>query len=77
MLNELEVLACDIKNAYLTTDCREWIWVVPGPEFGSEDGKNTLERKALYELNISGAAFRAFLVETLDAMGYCPNYADP
>ena len=37
-LNGLQVMACDIQNAYLTTDCREKIWTVAGPEFGSEAG---------------------------------------
>ena len=34
-LNELEVMACDIQNAYLTADCREKIWTQAGPEFRS------------------------------------------
>jgi hypothetical protein len=25
-LNDLQVMACDIQNAYLTADCREKIW---------------------------------------------------
>ena len=35
-----------------------------------------LSRKALYGLKSSGTAFRSFLAETLDAMGYWPSYAD-
>jgi hypothetical protein len=34
-------------------------------------------KKALYGLKSSGAAFRAHLAETLDAMGYKPSYKDP
>ena len=48
-----------------------------GPKFGSEFGKNMLIRKALYGLKSSGAAFRAFQFDTLDAMGYRPRYSDP
>ena len=33
--------------------------------------------KALYGLKSSGAAFRAFLAETLDAIGYQPRYDNP
>jgi hypothetical protein len=76
-LNDLKILACDIQNAYLTADCRERVWIQAGPEFGSEAGTNMLVKKALYGLKSSGAAFRAFLAETLDAMGYRPTYADP
>ena len=72
-LNDLDLLACDIKNTYLTADCRERVWVVSGPEFGSKAGNNMLTRRALYGLKISGSAFRAFLAETLDAMGYRPS----
>ena len=76
-LNNLEVLACGIENAYLTVDCRERVWVVAGHDFGSKDGNNMLVRNSLYGLKSSGAVFRAFLVETLDAMGYRPIYAEP
>ena len=47
------------------------------PEFGSEAGNNMLARKALYGLKRFGAAFRAFLEETMYEMGYCPSYAKP
>ena len=48
VLNYLYVLACDIPNAYLTGDCRERVWVVAGPQFGSEAGNNMLVIKSLY-----------------------------
>ena len=77
LLNELDVLACDIQNVYLREGCRERVWVVAGPEYGSEDGKNMLVIKAIYGLKSSGTVFRAFLVETLGIMSYRPSYADP
>ena len=76
-LNGLEVMACDIQNAYLTADCREKIWTRAGPEFGSESGTILLIRKALYGLKSSGAAFRAHLAETLYDIGFVPTRADP
>jgi hypothetical protein len=76
-LNELEVLACDIQNAYLTADCREKIYIIAGPEFGSEEGSIMIIRKALYGLKSSGAAFRAHLAETLYDLSYLPTKADP
>ena len=30
-LNDLDILACDIQNAYLTAVCRENIWTRAGP----------------------------------------------
>ena len=76
-LNNLQVLGCDIQNAYLTAKCREKIWTIAGPEFGSEAGKIMLVVRALYGLKSSGAAFRALLAEVLHDMGYIPSYADP
>ena len=76
-LNDLDVLACDIHNAYLTADCRERVGVVFGAKFGFEAEKNMLAEKVLYGLKSSGAAFRDLLAETLDAMGYWLSYSDP
>jgi hypothetical protein len=76
-LNELQLLACDIQNAYLTADCRERIYIIAGPEFGSEEGSIMIVKKALYGLKSSGAAFRAHLAETLYDLNYKPTKADP
>jgi hypothetical protein len=77
MLNDLDTLACDMQNACLAADCREKVWILAGPEFGSEARQNMLVKKALHGLKSSGAAFRAHLAETLDAMGCRPSHADP
>ena len=45
-LNDLQVMACDIQNVYLNSDCWEKIWTVAGPEFGSEPGTIFLVKKA-------------------------------
>ena len=76
-LNGLQVMACDIQNAYLTANCREKIWTYAGPEFGSERGQPMIIRKALYGLKSSGEAFRAHLAETLHDIGFKPTKAHP
>ena len=76
-LNDLQLLACDIQNAYLTADCREKIYIIAGPEFGSEAGSVMVIKKALYGLKSSGAAFRAHLAETLYDLNYQPTKGDP
>ena len=76
-LNGLKVMACDIQNAYLTADCREKIWTIAGPEFGSEAGTVFIVKKALYGLKSAGAAFRSLLADTLMDTGYKPTKADP
>jgi hypothetical protein len=76
-LNGLDILACDIQNAYLTAKCREKIWTVAGPEFGSEEGSLMIVKMALYGLKSSGAAFRAKLAGVLHDLHYLPTKADP
>jgi hypothetical protein len=37
-LNDLNVLGCDVSNAYLNAPCLEKIWVHARPEFGGNEG---------------------------------------
>jgi len=64
-LNDLDILACDIGNAYLNAECREKVYTTCGPEFGKYEGRRALIVRALYGLKSSGAAFRAKLSATL------------
>ena len=76
-LNDLDVQSADVENAYLTAPCREKVWTMAGPEFGSDNGKPLIITKALYGLKSSGAAYRAYFAQTLDVLGYKPSIADP
>ena len=37
-LNDLDIMACNVGNAYLNAPCHEKVWFVAGPEFGSRQG---------------------------------------
>ena len=76
-LNDLDIEGADIENAYLTAPCREKVWLRGGIEFGDLEGEVLIVEKALYGLKSSGAAFRAFLAETFDRMGFTSSVADP
>ena len=76
-LNDLYVLVCDIQNAYLTAKCREKIYTIAGPEFGSEEGSVMIIKMALYGLKSSGAAFRSILVNVICDLGFRSSLADP
>ena len=76
-LNNLQVMSCDIQNAYLTAARCEKIWTYAGPEFGSEKGSIMLICKALYGLKSSGRAFRAHLANTLHDNGFISSKSDP
>jgi len=76
-LNDLEIFAANIGNAYLNAPCREKIWTVAGKEFGSEEGSVMIIVRALYGLKSSGAAWHATFAQKLIEMGYRSTKADP
>jgi hypothetical protein len=76
-LYDIDVLSCDVSNAYLNAPCREKIWFVAGPEFGSRQGQPVKVVRALYGLKSSGAAWRNMLQQTVIDMGFVPTVADP
>ncbi len=76
-MNDLNVLWCDVSNAYLNATCREKLRNKAGLEFGSEEGTVMLIRKALYGLKSTGKLWRNMLAESLEAMGWQNTIADP
>ncbi len=77
-LNDIDILATDIGNAYLNADPRERVYTTAGAEFGAElKGKYVLIVKALYGLKSSGAAWRAHFANTLKDLGFFSCLADP
>ena len=76
-LNDLQVKAGDVLNAYITAPCKEKVWTVLGPEFGSEAGKGAIIVLALYGLKSAGAAFWAHLASFMRQMSYTSCKADP
>jgi hypothetical protein len=76
-LNDMQVCAADIGNAYLHAKTKEHIYTKAGPEFGSElEGKYLLIDKGLYGLKTSAARFHEQLAATLIQLGWKPSYAD-
>ena len=61
VLNELDVQAADISNAYLSAPCRELIWIFAVPEFGSDEGCVKKVVREWYGLKSSGAIWHAML----------------
>ena len=73
----MDILTCDIQNAYLTVKCQKKIWTIAGPEFGAEEGTLMIVKMALYGIKLSGAAFRAKLAGVLHDLKYMSTKADP
>jgi hypothetical protein len=60
-LNDLEVKAADILNAYISALIKEKVWCALGPELGPSAGKSAIIVRTLYGLKSTGAAFHAHL----------------
>ena len=76
-LNGLDIMACDIGNAYLNASCREKVWFVAGQEFGSRQGTVIRIVGVLYGLKSSGASWREMFNNSIRDMGFQPSIADP
>jgi len=76
-LNDLDILAADIVNAYLNAPCHEKIWTQAGKEFGSNAGCIMIITRALYGLKTSSAAWRSTFAGKLMDLGYQSSKADP
>jgi hypothetical protein len=76
-LNGLDMMACDLGNAYLNAPCMEKIWFEGGIECGSDKGKVCVVVHALYGLKSAGALWRATLEQALRDIGFVSTIADP
>jgi hypothetical protein len=75
-LNDLEVKAADILNAYISAPIKEKVWCVLDPEFGSNAGKSAIIIHILYGLKSAGKAFHAHLVDCMQKLGYTTFHAN-
>jgi len=76
-LNDLELVAADIGNAYLQATTKEKKIAIAGPEFGELQGRTMIIVRALYGLKSSRAAWHEHFANTLYDMDFKPSYADP
>ena len=76
-LNDMELWATDVGNAYLESYTKEKICFIAGPEFGPLEGHTMQIIKAQYGLKSSGKCWHDRLFEVLSAMGFFPSRAEP
>jgi hypothetical protein len=77
-LNDVELLSCDIQNAYLSAPNKEKVWTKFDDQLGPEyKGRRAIISKALYGLRSSGRSFRDFLASNLRELGFVSSKADP
>ena len=77
-LNDVELLSCDIQNAYLAAPNKEKVWTEFTDQLGPEySGRKAIIAKALYGLRSSGRSFRDYLALNLRELGFVSSKADP
>ena len=77
-LNDIDVNAADIRNAYLQAPASEKHYIICGREFGIENmGKRAIIIRALYGGKTSGRDFRNSLRSCMEHIGFKSCLADP
>jgi Reverse transcriptase (RNA-dependent DNA polymerase) len=76
-LNNLQLWATDIGNAYLEAYTSEKVYIIAGPEFSGLEGHILIINKALYGLRSSGARWHDRFADCVREMGFFPCKAEP
>ena len=76
-LHDVDLLSCNLENAYLNAKCHEKIWFEGGVECREDQGKILVVVRALYGLKSAGASWRVTLAQLLWELGYKSMKADP
>jgi hypothetical protein len=76
-LNGLEIMACDLENAYLNAKCKEKICFKAGIECGANKGEVCVIVCAYYELKSAGASWCVTPAQALYDIGFVLTTADP
>src|SRR6476646_12196668 len=73
-MNDLEVCAGDVGNAFLNSRTKENVYFIAGPEL---EGKRLVAYKVIYGLKSSSARFHEHFSVSLQKLGFNPSKADP
>jgi hypothetical protein len=76
-LNQLDVWATDIGNAYLEAETKEKLYIIAGREFGDKHGHILIIKKALYGLRSSGKRWHERFADCLQNEGFQPCKTEP
>jgi hypothetical protein len=76
-LNDLNLWATDIGNAYLEAYTLERVCIIAGNEFGSLAGHTLVISKALYGLRSSGLRWHEKFADCLRQEGFRPSKGEP
>ena len=77
MLHGVDMMTCDLENAYLNAMFREKIWFEGGTECGEDKGKVLIVLRALYGIKYAGSSWRAAFAQILKKLDLVSTLADP
>ncbi|KAL7551098.1 hypothetical protein ACHAWF_014292 [Thalassiosira exigua] len=77
-LNDLDIFACDKRNAYLKAPCKKLIWFVAGHKCGHKMKGHVMKLvHALYGLKSSGASWRKMFKDVIEThLKFIPSRVD-
>ena len=75
-LNDVDLLSCDLENAYLNAPCKEKIWFEGGLECGEDCGKVLILVHTLYGLKSARNSWRNTLAAAIKDLGFTSTRAD-
>jgi Reverse transcriptase (RNA-dependent DNA polymerase) len=76
-LNDLELWATDIGNAYTEAYTTERVYIIAGTEFGEREGHMPVINIALYGLQTSGARWHDRFADCIRELGFFRCKAEP
>jgi hypothetical protein len=77
VLNDVNILACDVQNAYINAETKEKVLFKGGEETGQHKDKMIVIVHALYGLKSPSVHWREHMVQTLCNAGFAACKADP
>ncbi|GFH47961.1 hypothetical protein CTEN210_14370 [Chaetoceros tenuissimus] len=75
-LNDLNVMCCDFKSAYLQAKTSETHYIVCGPEFGEHEGCYAKIKRALYGGKSAGADYWKTMRSCMECLKFKPCKGD-
>ena len=75
-LNGVEIMSCDLENAYINAMCCNNIWFEGGTECGEDKVKLLIVVRALYGLKSAGSSWHASLAQVLKDLDFVSMLAD-
>ena len=75
-LNDMDVIAADVGNAFLHGKTREKLWTKAGRGCGKLEGKYLVIDRSLYGLKTSAARWHEAFSDTLLRLRFVPSKAD-